>query len=272
MFVRSPKYRKRISDKQLGVLLLVGKFRFVSVPVLAEWLGKDKSSVYEQLIGLVEQGYVFRQYDSSYRLQGKPATYALTAKGIKYIRDNAPDVFTETTLRNLYKNRTASDTLVVQSLATAKLCLQLKKQYPDSFELFTKTELAKFEQFLRPLPDLYIRRSKKQASKPEEYLIEILEAGTFSWILRKRLQAHQENYEEHEDEWGEQYPTLLFVCGNASTEKRIHRLFNNGYATFDIMTTIEERLAIASETNRKIWIASVWDVDWDEVKLRSITT
>lgn len=257
MLVKNPKYRKQLSDKQIRILKLVFKFRFVSIPLLAAWLAKDKSSVYEQLVGLVEQGYLCKQYDRSYRLQLRPASYGLAAKGVKYLRDTTS--FSETALRNMYKNKTASELLVVQSLNAFKLCLQLKQQYPDTFDIFTKSEMTHCNDFIRPLPDLYLQRKSNRSTKPN-YLLETIEAGTMTWILRKRLQAHQESSEEHEDTWGK-YPTLLFICGNSSTEKRLHRLYNNGYADFDIMTTTAERLA---SDDTKIWIPNEWDTDWDE--------
>lgn len=210
MFVRHPKYRKQLSDKQSRILELVFKFRFVSVPLLAECLTKDKSTVYEQLVGLSEQGYLVKTYDRSYRLQLRPATYALAAKGIKYLRDSTNGQLSDTALRNMYKNKTVSEPLVVHSLDICKLWLQLNTQYPDAFDIFTKSELTKLEQFIRPLPDLYLQRKHNRSTKPN-YCLETIEAGTMTWLLKKRLQAHAQWLEEHEDTWGDQYPTLLFV-------------------------------------------------------------
>lgn len=254
LFVKQPTYHKQLSTQQIKVLRLVCKFRFISVPILAAWLGKDKSTIYEQVAGLTKQNYLLKRYDSSYRLQLRPASYALAAKGIAYIRDTTE--LQEATLRNLYKNRTASDTLVVQSLAIAKLCLQLKAQYPDLFELATKMELGQSEAFLKPLSDLYLRRKDTQTTEPGSYLLERIEAGAYTWLLRKRLQAHQDWLDEHEEEWDDSYPTLLFVCGNTSTEKRIHNLVNGSYLDFEVMTVTEERVATG---DRDVYITEWWD-------------
>lgn len=78
---------------------------------------------------------------------------------------------------------------------------------------------------------------------------------TISLVVRKRIQAHQEWLDEHED-----YPTLLFICGNQNTERRIYRIVNNGYFEFEVMTTTEERLA---GNGTKIWLHE-YDPDWDE--------
>ena len=238
----------------------------MSVPLLSSWLEKDKSTIYEQLLGLTEQGYLCKTYDSSYRLQLRSATYALTANGIKYLRDTTNGMLSETALRNMYKNRTASDKLVMQSLNTFKICLQLKQNYPDTFKLFTKSEMTKFEQFLRPLSDLYIQRNQKQANKLEHHLLEVLEPGVMTWILRKRIQMHQEFFEELEDAWDGKYPTLLFVCGNESTERRVQDIVLNSYLDFEVWTTTAERL---QSEEAKVWLNEPWD-DEDKPKFRGI--
>lgn len=260
MLVKSPKYRKGISSNQVRLLEVLFKFRFSSVPLISEYLGKDKSTIYERLLVLVEQGYVKKNYDSSYRLPPRPATYSLAAKGIKHLRDNnQAGRYSETALRNMYKNRSASVPLVDHSLDVFKLCLQFKAQYPDVFAIFSKSEMAQFDDFLRPLPDLYVQRKSKRSTKPN-YFLETIEAGTMTWILKKRIQAHQEWLDEHEEDWGDSYPTLLFVCSNASTEKRIQRLATNGGMDFEIYTTTRKRL---EADNTKIWLHD-FDPDWDE--------
>ena len=252
MLVKDSKYRKSISKSQLRLLLVIFKFRFVSSEHIGSWFKKDKSTIYERLFVLVQQGYVRKDYDSTYRLRLRPAVYSLTTKGIKYLRDS--DIkLSELALRNMYKNSSANLQLVDHSLNVFKLCILLKKQYLDTFELFTRSELSAYDHFIRPLPDLYLRRVSKRSTKPS-YQLEIIKAGIYTWIIRKRFQAHQDFYEES-GPWKDNYPNLLFVCGNANTEKRIQRLVLNSYLDFEVYTTTEERL----NTNR----AQVWLTDYD---------
>ncbi len=225
--------------------MIVFKFRFISVPLLSEYLGKDKSTIYEQLLVLASQEYIAKSYDSSYRLPPRPATYALAAKGIKYLRDNTE--LSQTALRNMYKNKTASEALVVHSLDVFKLWLQFRRQYPDTFDICTKSELSQSDQFLRPLSDLWLRRKKKHEDEPDSYLVECMDAGTLSWILRKRIQAHRDFCDEQD---GDVYPYVLFICGNDSTERRIQRMLENTFGEFEFYTTTVERLATDT---RKIW-------------------
>ena len=245
MLVKSPSYRKALNSNQVRLLKVIFKFRFVSIPLLSEYIGKDKSTIYEQLLVLASQDYIAKSYDSSYRLPPRPATYALAAKGIKYLRDNTD--LSQSALRNMYRNKAASEPLVEQSLKTFKVCIQLRRQYPDVFDIFTKSELSQSDKFLRPLSSLWLRRKKWREDKPYSYLLEFVDEGTYSWILRKRIQAHENFY----DEWDENiYPYVLFVAGNASTERRIQRILENSFADFEFYTTTTERLATDSI---KIW-------------------
>ena len=128
MLVKQPKYRKQLSKDQVKLLGVIGKFRFVTVPLLSEWRNKDKSTIYERLLVLTEQGYLHKTYDKRWKLLGKPAVYSLAAKGVKALRDKT-DWFPEAVYKNQYKNRTASLQLVDHSLDLFKLCVQLKKQF-----------------------------------------------------------------------------------------------------------------------------------------------
>lgn len=256
-----PKYRKSISKSQLRLLLIIFKFRFVSSEYIASWFNKDKSTIYERLFVLVSRGYIRKDYDNTYRLRLRPATYSLTVRGIKCLRGSEIKL-SELALRNMYKNSSASLQLVEHSLNVFKLCVLLKNQYSDAstdtFDIFTRSELSDYDDFIRPLPDLYLRRASKRSTKPS-YQLEAIEAGTYTWIIRKRFQAHQDFLDES-DTWDDNYPTLLFVCGNNNTEKRIQRLIFNSYFDFEVYTTTEERL----NTNAaKVWLTE-YDPDEDE--------
>ncbi len=101
MLEKSPKYRRQLSVKQIGLLKLVYKFRFVSTDLLAEAESRDRSTVYECLYVLEKQGFVAKRYDKTYRLAGKPASYFLTPQAIGLLRKY--DDLSEKSLRNMYK-------------------------------------------------------------------------------------------------------------------------------------------------------------------------
>ena len=114
----------------------------------------------------------------------------------------------------------------------------------------------------RPLCTASIETLSIQSTKPS-YQLEFIEAGTYTWIIRKYLQAHQDFLEETND-WNDDYLTLLFVCGNANTEKRIQRLVLNSYFDFEVRTTTEERL---NTDNTKVWLVEYDPEDDEEMEL-----
>ena len=81
-----PKTRYKISESQLGLLLLIMKYRFASSDVLAEVLSKDRSTIYERLSLLVDQDYVMKVYDKTHRLRQRPVIYYLAPAGIRYLK------------------------------------------------------------------------------------------------------------------------------------------------------------------------------------------
>lgn len=259
MISKEPKYRKKLGKQQVDLLKVICKFRFVTVPILAEWRHKDNSTIYERLLVLTEQGYLQKTYEKRWRLYGKPAVYSLSAKGICAVRNATDGRIAESVLRNQYKNSSASLQLVDYSLAVAKLCVQFRERFGDTTQLFTKAETARFDAFLRPLPDIYLRLDGNDGDELQHFQAEIIEAGTMTWIIKKRINTHIEWYEENNEEgWAfeDNYPTLLFICGNTSTEKRVHRLVDDRVTDFDIHTTTNERLKSGDE--------DIWLLYWDD--------
>lgn len=248
------KYRKQLSKDQIKLLGLLAKFRFVTVELVSKWRDKSKATIYERLAVLEKQGYLQKRYEKSWKLLGKPAVYSLTGKGLRVVRDYKPGYFTDAVIRNQYKNKSASLALVDHSLDLAKLCLQLHKQY-EKYDIFSKSEMDQFEAFIRPLPDLYIRTNRADEDGQQiHYLLEVIEAGTFTWMIRKRINTHQEWFDDNnEEDWDleDNYPTLLLVCDNQNTEKRIHRLVDGSSMDFEAWTVTRERLASGK---KKVWV------------------
>lgn len=216
--------------------------------------------MYERLAVLEDLDYVQKRYEKAWKLLGRPAVYSLTGKGLRAVRDYKPGYFSDAVIRNQYKNGSASLQLVDHSLDVAKLGVQLYKQYDSKYDIFAKSEIDQFEAFLRPLPELYIRTSRTdEDDQPIHYQLETIKAGTFTWMIKKRINAHQEWFDENNEEGWEfedNYPTLLLVCDNKSTEKRVHHLVSGKYMDFETLTTTRERLTTGK---KKVWVQ-----DWDE--------
>lgn len=240
MLVKNPKYRHKLSTNQTGLLKLLFKFRFVTTDLVAELIGKDRSTIYESLYVLGKQGYVAKQYGSSYRLRQRPASYCLAAKGIRYLWGQPG--LEEKTLRNFYKSRRAPETVVDRCLDVFKIYLALMKSFGPDYQIFTKHELSR-DKFVSPMPELFIQGKTNQP----DYVVDIFSAGTFSWLLRKRIQQHN----DFADGSNYQYPHVLCIAQNASTELRMFKFTYENYEDFEFYVTQQE-LLLSGEP--KIWI------------------
>jgi len=253
VLVKNPKFRKGISDNQKYLLIVLYKFRFVTTDLVAEFISKDRSTIYESFYVLEKQAYIQKLYDSTYRLRQRPATYCLASKGIRFLRDNTD--LDQTTLRNFYKNNKTRQEHIDHCLNVFTIFLSLKRQTGKKFDIFTKYELNR-EANLKPLPELYLKREGK--SKKPDYLLDIMPASTFSWLIRKRIQQ----YEDFADDSEYLQPNVLLVAGNESTEKRLFKLLYENYADFKYFITQQQLLLNGKDG--KVWI-DVGESEEDEM-------
>jgi predicted transcriptional regulator len=264
----SPEYRRPLSTKQVSLLGLIYKFRFVSVGLLAEEVGKDRSSVYENLYVLTKQDYITKRYDKTYRLRGRPASYCLSAKGIRYLWENTRA--NQKALRNMYKNKHMSEEHIDHCLLTMTTCNTLRKQTNDAFDIGTRYELTDDELFLRPLPDLYLSRKKPKDDQQLAYTLDILEPNLPFWVFQKRLRDYQDHCEESELEDGEIYPYVLLVAPSARTEERLVGIIENMLNDFEVYTTTRDRLLNPENAHKSVWKDAFGEEDEAGLLLRDL--
>jgi len=243
-----PKTRYKVSSSQEQLLLCVLKYRFVTSDLLVDVLKKDRSTIYERLSVLVDQGYLVKLYDKTYRLRQRPVIYYLAPRGIRYLKQ----IGIERTQLH-YKNKHFTDEQIDEQLLLASLARTIRATYGTTFALYTKYQLSLEDLYLTPPP--YAKLEGNAKTVPD-YLIEYFPAFHQSWKIRKRINQHIEFADEHD----EYYPHLLLIAGNASTEKRIAGMTQDIYTDFEIFVTTQERILTGKPD---IWLAPV-DFDEDE--------
>ncbi len=243
------KKRYDISKSQEELLLGVMKYRFVSTDILAETLGKDRSTIYERLSVLVDQGYVLKQYDKSFRFRQRPVIYTLAPAGIRHLNGLGVE---RTKLH--YKNKSFTDEQIDEQLRLGKIARAVHKPYGNRFTLHTKYQLGPDDFYLTPPP--FAKLVGKTEDTPD-YFIEYFPPLYETWKIRKRINQHLEYADEH-DEYA--YPHLLLVCGNESTLKRVVRLTADTLADFEIFCTTLDQIHTDHDG---IWLKPE-DADWEE--------
>ena len=217
------------------------KYRFLTSDLLAVLLQKDRSTIYERLSVLVDQEFVAKQYDSSFRLRTRPATYCLAPTGIRYLKQQGID---RTQLH--YKSRNFTEEQIDEQLLYTKFATTLKSSYKQSFGIYTKYQL-KHGAYVQPTSHLFFQG---KSDLTPDYLVDYFPAFTASWRLKRRINQHDEAAYEAETI----YPHLLLVAGNTSTERRLVRFTEELYADFEVFVTTTERL-LSGE--KKIWLIPV---------------
>ena len=236
-----PTRRYSISKSQVDILLYLHKYRFLTSDVLAVLLQKDRSTMYERQSILVDQEYIAKQYDSSFRLRRRPATYCLAPAGIRYLKHQGIE---RTQLH--YKSRNFTEEQIDEQLLYAKLAIALKDSYKESFGVYTKYQL-KHGAYVQPTPHLLLTGTSDTIP---DYLLDYFPAFTMSWRLKRRINQHIEAADESEYT----YPHLLLVAGNVSTEKRLARFTEELYADFEVFVTTTESLLSGK---KKVWLIPV---------------
>lgn len=209
MVVNDKRYNK-LNAKQLHILTLIYKFRFISIPLLTEYQNlKSQTTLLRNLKILEEQGYIGRRFDLSFKIDHKPAYYYLAAKGIAVLKDDPR--FDSSVLHSYYKNKNVSESFMQHSIDVLAVFNSIKKTLPDSFDIFSKPELSTFDDFPENKPDLFLRGNN-------EYFI-TLAHDVQPFIIRKRLAEYIAHSEENGWDGGE-YPVLLYIFADSTNEIR----------------------------------------------------
>jgi predicted transcriptional regulator len=242
------KTRYKISNSQTSLLIALFKYRFLTSDLLAALLKKDRSTIYERLAVLVDQGYVTKKYESTYRIDRRPASYYLAPAGIRYLKARG---YERTQIH--YKNKDLSESQIDEYYRYPRLSLAIHKNYPEMYRTISKYQLDP-ENYIKPMPWLLIEADDDNAP---DFFVEYIPAGEPSWIIRRRINQHIEYADEEADYT---YPYLLLVAGNDNTEKRIVKLSTDLIWDSEVYTTTEERL-LGGE--KDVWLRP-HEVDWDE--------
>ena len=207
-----------INKKQLYILQITHKFRFITGPLLSRHRGTSLSATNIALTRLYKQGYLGRHHNNSYKLQNKPASYYLQNKAIRYLKDNTP--LTDKALHSCYKDKHMNNKFIDFSLLIYETFLQLKEQYPN--HLFsTANDLRNDDHYPSPLPHLTFHAEDEDGVIQDEYMLDIFTESLFFYV-KKRIDQLIKHYDE--ETWpGGQYPTIIFVVSDdrlkAKTEK-----------------------------------------------------
>ncbi len=223
---------KNPTSKQLAVLKLLYRFRFGTTDLLARALDlKDGRYIHTRLEALVNQEYIGKNYDSTYKLEGKPATYYLLPKAFKALKKQHKAIgkeLSDKTLRNAYKDKEASNEFLARKLAVFTIYDKLRAVHDQNLKLWTKDQLNfdKYNYFPKQIPDAYLTILPEGIRpRARDFFLNYLDDDMPFFVHVRRLQEYIDYVEanEWEDATNSKLRGVLLVCESTSLLKRIRK-------------------------------------------------
>lgn len=220
---------RKLNPDQLAILELLYRFRFGTSTLFNQTLKPThRQSLNSRLDILTNQEYIGKNYHKRYKLLGKPASYYLLPKGLAVLRQQ--EGTSSSVLKNMYKDVNASEAFVNHWLTVFAVSNQLEATYGDRLELFTKSELAEYTNFPRPLPDVFIslKNSNQPRTRTRHYFLEVFEDSKPFFTVARRINEYVEYADSGEwENTGKRFPALLAICESTTLQKRLLKRFRS---------------------------------------------
>ena len=216
------KTHYKLSEKQINLLTVIYKFRFVTALLLGQYKDITAQSMKRSLNILEDSGYIDKRYNSSYKLQGKAARYYLSPKAIKLFKDN--EDINQHSLNLFYKTKLLSEDAVDSHIQTLQTYIDYKAKLTDNYTIKTKYELNKHEDQPDPASDIYAHSNNKQ--QPDIFIEIHNNQQTF--VIQKRLTYLAEFIEDNYED--KQPKVILITNKNNNKLGRIIENLNDEYS------------------------------------------
>ena len=255
--MKTSSHKSKLNSKQLHLLKIIYKFRFVSAKLISKYLGLTISTINTNLAILVDQGYVSRFYDNTYKLNGKGASYYLSIKSINLLKND--EAINLHSLKLMYKNKSLSQVTIDHHLLVFECYLKLRTKFKDDFRIYGKYELYGDETYPNPPADLYIQKIQSTQSARSDYLLDLYD-NTPPFVIERRLRAVMEHLEDgrYQESTNREYPSILIILANDKTEKRLMKPIEHVYdSTLNykqpILTTTIQRFNESESVDDIVW-------------------
>lgn len=226
---------RSLTTQQLQILTTLYKFRYVTAELITQNLrANHKRVILARLKILEDQAYIAKNYDKSYKLKGRPASYYLLPKGIQVLRKQS---FSDTNaLKRIYYDKNQNDVHITHRLNVFKTFIYIKWHYPKQFQFYSKTELASWKHIPKDLTDAYLKgnaltstEANQELDTSLDYFMSYIEPSAKSWRLRNAISrymayAESRQWQEHT---GKDFPVVLLVCEDRKQQRRLQSVADN---------------------------------------------
>ena len=273
--INNPKYRKQLNTEQVEVLGLLYTFRFASSEQIARYQEKPNTKAIQKRLKILEdQELIAKRYDKSYKLQGKPAAYYLTASGARTLAKlgNRP-TDEPVNVKLTYKSKDASESFIEHCKHILDTYLALSAIHGSKLDFFTKSDLnyEQFDYYPQPLPDAHIRIKTNKGDR--NFFLSIFEDKDPFFIMVRRIKRYLKYAED--GDWEETTPTILMVVSSKAMHKRLRKRIayelKESYEDDMRFSTTRLEYATAKDDNGKIWFPIDEDGDDPDEPIQPVT-
>lgn len=216
-----PTYRRPLNQQQRDILALLARFRFGTRTLFSQSLSTSLRYTHERLRILVEQEYIGKRYDNSYKLAGRSAEYYLLPKGIAMLAEN--DIASPKLVKLLAKDERASDRFVRHCLSILGAAAQLKSLYGKNLQFRTRSDYAGNTLFPQPLPDGYAFIESPGTEERTHYFIECFDGTMPESVMRATITKHIEFYDNGNWESDTRYPSIVLICRDERLKTKVEK-------------------------------------------------
>ncbi len=212
----------KITNQQQAILRLIYRHRYLNrIQIQILMHHTDKRRIIAWLKDLREKQYIEWIYDSKdFVNKSKPAIYYLGLNGIRHLREL--EEYPTTELRKRYKESARTQAFIDKCILLADCCINLQSKSTNNLEYSYVTEPDytdpddeySFLSELRPHLCFVKHKTTKKAAIVTYYLLEVFDAATPRYMVKKRLRDYVEYLDsgEWEAATGDSAsPTVLFV-------------------------------------------------------------
>lgn len=217
-------HERKLNDKQVHILLLAFKFRYLTADNLAKLRTISHNSAYSALSKLTERNYLGRKYRKSYRLQNKSARYFLTPKAVAYLQDPSFKLDKEILATRRHEDKKSTSFIDHQvAIVDAFVNIGLSTEY-KVHRILTASDIAKDdrESYPRPLPDLEVLYQANEDGTFKRTLVDIFPDDQHLFIAKKRVRQYIQHYEDDEWEW-DTYPDALIIRRSKADVRNLNK-------------------------------------------------
>lgn len=231
--------RSALKQGQINILELLYTYRFGSRQLVADSLGiQAGSSLYDKLNVLIKHGLVAKRHEKRLKLQGIPAAYFLTPKGLRTLQtlDNH-EYISEAIIKSSYRDKVVSQAFVNHTLDVYRYTNALKQQH-QALKVYLRRDMSRYSYFPETPPDAFL--SLKLDDAPKRFFLDVIHDSLPRNLLDRRITSYAEFFEE--DGWevtSSELPKLLFITEKGATENRTRRAVRAALGRADMKDELE---------------------------------